>query len=66
MDVVLRIAQALFRVSVAATLLLTFIWPVAVSADPAHAGFKFAAIVTFAVFFIALAVLLAARLVRSR
>jgi hypothetical protein len=66
MDRLLRIVQAVFGASVAATLLLTFVWPLAVSSDPAHAGFKIAAIATFAVFFLSLAVLLAARLARTR
>ena len=66
MGLLLRFVQGVLGASVAAMLLLTFVWPVAVSSDPAHAGFKIAAIATFAVFFLALAVLLAARLARTR
>lgn len=66
MDAFLRLMQAILGASVLATLLLTFVWPMAVSADPAHAGFKTAAIVTFVVFFVALAVLLAVRLAPHR
>lgn len=66
MDFLLRFVRVVFGASVAATLLLTFVWPLAVSSDPAHAGFKFAAIATFGVFFLSLAVLLAVRLARIR
>ena len=66
MEFLLRFVRAVFGASVAATLLLTFVWPLAVSSDPAHAGFKLAAIATFAVFFVSLAALLALRLARIR
>jgi hypothetical protein len=66
MDSLLRFVQGVFGASVAVALLLTFVWPVAVSSDPAHGGFKLAAIGTFAVFFVSLVVLLALRLARMR
>jgi len=54
--------QTALIASVVAMLLLTFVWPIAVSADPDHPAFKLAAITTFGMFLLALAVLLAARL----
>ena len=62
----LRAANLLLAVSVAAMLALTFVWPLAVSADPAHPEFKGAAIVTFILFFAALSALLVLRLARRR
>jgi hypothetical protein len=55
-------ARVLLAVSVAAMCLLTFVWPLAVSADPGHSLFRIVAIATFAVFFASLVAVLAARL----
>ena len=62
----LRAAQVALALSVAAMLALTFVWPLAVSADPANPEFKAAAIVTFILFFATLAALLVLQLARRR
>ena len=61
-----RLMQAVLAASVAAMCLLTFVWPLAVSADPADSAFQVAAIATFTVFLVALALRLAARLAQRR
>ena len=57
-----RSARVLLAASVVAMCLLVFVWPLAVSADPAHPLFRIVAIATFAVFFASLIVVLVARL----
>jgi hypothetical protein len=57
-----KLLSVVMWTSIAAICLLTFVWPLAVSADPGHPAFKIAAIATFAVFFTSLAALLAVRL----
>lgn len=54
-------ARTILWASVAAICVLTFVWPFAVSPDPAHPVFKVAAIATFAAFLVSLAVLLACK-----
>ena len=61
-----RLIQGIHFAAIAAMGLLTFIWPLAISADPAHPGFKVAAIAAAVAFFVSLAVLLAARIARRR
>ena len=57
---------AVMWISIVVMCALTFVWPLAVSADPGHPVFKIAAITTFAVFFASLAALLAVRLKERR
>lgn len=58
------LARWLLGLSVAAIVALTFVWPFAVSPDPADPCFRIAAIATFLVFLGSLAALVVARLRR--
>ena len=59
------LARRLLIASVAAILLLTFVWPFLLSSDPADPRFKAVAIVTFIIFLGAVGTLAAARLKRT-
>ena len=56
--------RRLLFASVAAILLLTFVWPFLLSSDPADPRFRAAAIVTFVIFLGAVSVLAIAKLRR--
>lgn len=58
------LARWLLTLSVVAILALTFVWPFAVSPDPADPRFEIAAIAAFALFLGSVAALAAARLRR--
>ena len=55
-------ARSLLWICVAAICMLTFVWPFAVSPDPAQPAFKIAAIAVLLLFFLSMLVLLAGRL----
>ena len=55
-------ARGLLLGAVLVILVLTFVWPFAVGADPASAGFRVIAIAAFVVFLTAVGVLAAGRL----
>ncbi len=54
--------QGLFALSVVAICLWTFVWPFAVSADPANSIYRYGSIVTLLVFFGCIVVLLTIRI----
>ena len=55
-------ARGVLWICVAAICVLTFVWPFAVSTDPAQPAFKIVAIAVLLLFFAAMLVLLAQRL----
>jgi len=61
--VLIGCARGVFWICVVAICLLTFVWPFAVSPDPAQPAFKIAAIAVLLLFFASMLVLLAERLV---
>ena len=56
------LARWVLGLSVAAILFLTFVWPFAVSADPADGRFRIAAVATFVAFLGAIVLLAVERL----
>jgi hypothetical protein len=65
MAVLMPAARAALWTSVAAMVCLTFVWPFAVSADPAQDAFKPAAIGALSVFVLAMAVILVEKACRA-
>ena len=57
--------RGILAASVAAACALTFVWPFAVSADPADPAFRTLAIGTFVTFLVSLAALAASRVRRG-
>jgi ABC-type transport system involved in multi-copper enzyme maturation permease subunit len=61
----LNVVRNVFLVTIVVMCVLAFVWPFAVSADPALPLFKWVAIATLNIFFILLFAVLVLRIVRS-